>query len=58
MTSQRDTSRKNNIFSTALSLQHNLPARKKIIGTSDILHHEVKSFRPTDPFLYRVNSDM
>ena len=58
MTSQRDTSRKNNVFSTALSLQHNLPARKKIIGTSDILHHEVKSFRPTDPFLYRVNSDM
>ena len=24
------------------ALQHNLPARKKIIGTSDILHHEEK----------------
>ena len=24
------------------ALQHNLPARKKLIGTSDILHHEEK----------------
>ena len=24
------------------ALQHNLPARKKIIGISDILHFEVK----------------
>ena len=41
------------------ALQHNLPARKKIIGTSDILHHEdLKSFRPTDPFLYRMNTNM
>ena len=24
------------------ALQHNLSARKKITGTSDILHHEVK----------------
>ena len=23
------------------ALQHNLPARKKIIGTRDILHHKV-----------------
>ena len=26
----------------SFALQHNLPAREKIIGTSDILHHEEK----------------
>ena len=40
MTSQHETSRKNKICSTGLST--GLPAREKIIGTTDILHHEVK----------------
>ena len=38
MTSQRETSCKKIKF----ALQLNLPARKKIIGASDILDHEVK----------------
>ena len=41
MTSQLET-RGDQQQKENFALQHNLPARKKIIGTSDILHHDVK----------------